>query len=404
MNFASILKTRRMWSSKPFTLSKRLLSTSKVLSRESFVRDKANVNLITLGATQHGKTALASRLTKVLASHGVPTKEVHDIDHSVSEKENGRSETVSHMELWKEESQWRYSLADLPGSFAYLKNTLNHLPHADAALLVISPDQGVVSDTRMFYHLASHLELPLILPVISMRGDTDQETLELVMMELEELEGIRNPIVLDDPMNNDDSVIALMDEIEKEVNGLAVLNREVDTPFYMVLEQVGNIPKRGDFCAGRVLKGKLAIGDQIEAFYQGKSSKGNVKDLEIFKKGTASLQAGDRGGAFVKLKSEMDFKRGGVLFDPKIKVTASDNWEVSLKSVPGFGSATLKGDCVLYSSTVTDGKVTLGGNIDIKEDSEEIVKMKLSSKIIGKPGHKIIIRNNQTFALGTIVS
>jgi len=404
MNFSSILRLSNKYSLRNFTLSKNLFSTSLVLNREQFIRDKANVNLVTLGAAQHGKTALASRLTKVLACHGVPIKEVHDIDHSASEKENGRSEHVSHMELWKKESQVRYSLADLPGGFAYLKNTLNHLPHADAALLVISPEHGVVSDTRMFYYLATHLGLPLILPVISMRGDSDQETVELIMMELGELEGIRDPIVLNDPMNNDDCLIDLVDEVEKEVTALNVLEREVDRPFFMVLEQVGNIPKRGDFCAGRVLKGKLAVGDQIEAFYQGKTSKANVKDMEIFKKVTADLQAGDRGGAFVKLKSEMDIKRGGVLFDPKSKVSASEKWEISLKSVPGFGSATLKGDCVLYSSTVTDGKVSLGGNVEIKEDSEEVVKIKMSSKIIGKPGDKVIIRNNQTFALGTIVS
>ena len=99
-----------------------------MLCRDEFIRDKSIVNLVTLGAGQHGKTTLASRLTKVLASHGVPVKEVAEIDNNASEKENCRSEQVTHMELWRDQSKWRYSLADLPGNFAYIKNTLNHLP------------------------------------------------------------------------------------------------------------------------------------------------------------------------------------------------------------------------------------------------------------------------------------
>jgi len=405
MNVLNILRVCDKLSPHKFRLEKNLLSTSSTLCRDEFVRDKAIVNLVTLGAAQHGKTTLASRLTKVLVSHGVPTREVTDIDHSASERENCRSEHVSHMELWREGSKWRYSLADLPGNISYLKNTINYLPHADAALLVISPEEGVVPETRLFYYLATHLEIPLILPVISMRGneDMDQETVELIMMEMEELEGIRKPFVLTDPIKDDNCLMGLLDEVDELIDQ-TLPERGFDKPLFMALEQVGSIPKRGDFCAGRVLQGKVAVGDQVEAFYQGKTSKANVKDMELYRKGTPLLQAGDRGGVFVKLKTEMDLKRGGVLYDPKLKLSASDTWKVSLKSVPGFGSATLKGDSVLYSSTVTDGKVSLGGFVDIKEDAEEVVKMKLSNKIVGKPGDKVVIRNNQIMALGTIVS
>ena len=109
-------------------LVNRSLFTSTVNLRENFIRNKDNVNIVMLGASQHGKTTLASNMTKVLATHGVTAKEIQDIDHSVSEKENLRSEHASHMDFWRNESDWRFSLADLPGSFSYLKNTLNHLP------------------------------------------------------------------------------------------------------------------------------------------------------------------------------------------------------------------------------------------------------------------------------------
>jgi len=384
-------------------LCTKLLSTSSALHRDEFVRDKTIVNLVTLGAAQHGKTTLASRLTMVLAGHGVLSKDIADIDHSPSERENKRSEHVSHMELWRQESPWRYSLADLPGNFTYIKNTLNHLPHADVALLVISPEEGVLPETKLLYHMAAHLNIPLILPVISLRGveDMEQETVELINMELEELEGIRTPFILNNPLKNDDCLLGLLDEVDDLVRQ-TLPERQVGKPLYMALEQIGSIPKRGDFCAGRVLAGKVAVGDQIEAFYQGKTSKANVKDIEIYRKGTQFLQAGDRGGVFVKLKTEMDFKRGGILYDPKSKLSVGSEWKVRLKSVPGFGSATLKGDSVFYSSTMTDGKVSLGGNVEIREDAEEIVNIKLSSKIICKPGDKVIIRNNQVIALGVI--
>jgi len=383
----------------------KLFSTSSALHRDEFVRDKTIVNIVTLGAAQHGKTTLASRLTKVLAGQGVPGRDIADIDHSASEKENKRSEHVSHMEIWRQESPWRYSLADLPGNFAYIKNTLNHLPHADVALLVISPEEGVLPETKLLYYMATHLDIPLILPVISLRGveDMEQETVELINMELEELEGIRTPFILNNPLKNDDSLLGLLDEVDELVRQ-TLPERQVEKPLYMALEQIGSIPKRGDFCAGRVLAGKVAIGDQIEAFYQGKTSKANVKDIEIYRKGSQFLQAGDRGGVFIKLKTEMDFKRGGVLYDPKSKLTAGNEWKLRLKSVPGFGPATLKGDSVLYSSTLTDGKVSLGGYVEIKEDAEEIVTMKLANKIICKPGDKVIIRNNQVIALGVIAS
>ena len=261
----------------------------------------------------------------------------------------------------------------------------------------------MLPETKLLYHMAAHLDIPLILPVISLRGveDMEQETVELINMELEELEGIRTPFILNNPLKNDDCLLGLLDEVDDLVRQ-TLPERQVGKPLYMALEQIGSIPKRGDFCAGRVLAGKVAVGDQIEAFYQGKTSKANVKDIEIYRKGTKFLQAGDRGGVFVKLKTEMDFKRGGILYDPKSKLSVGSEWKVRLKTVSGFGSATLKGDSVFYSSTMTDGKVSLGGNVEIREDAEEIVNMKLSSKIICKPGDKVIIRNNQVIALGVI--
>ena len=123
----------------------RQLSTSPSLHKEQFVRDRVNLNVVTLGAAQHGKTWLASELSRALAAEGdgVAVRTPEMIDHSASEREHGRSEHASHLELWRRDSRFRLTLADLPGHTAYARNLLNHLAHADAALLLVSPTASI---------------------------------------------------------------------------------------------------------------------------------------------------------------------------------------------------------------------------------------------------------------------
>ena len=208
--------------------------------REQFVRERENINMVTLGASQHGKTVLASRLTMALASGGVPVKTVPEIDHSASEREQERSENATHLELWRTESALRFSLADLPGNTTYIKNSLNHLPHADVGLLVLSPDHGVERETKLFALMAHHLGVKLIIPVISMREDTDTETIDLVNMELQELENVLSPTYqLDNPLVSEENVIKLLSHVENIIVKDQILsNRDTKSPFYMAIEQV----------------------------------------------------------------------------------------------------------------------------------------------------------------------
>ena len=143
----------------------------------------------------------------------------------------------------------------------------------------------------------------------------------------------------------------------------------------------------------------------LEVFYQGKTSKVNVRDMEIFRRGTDSLLAGDRGGAFLKVKQDIELKRGAVLYDSKLKPACSDQFEVSLRSVPGMagGLCVLKGDSVLYYSTTSDGKVTTDNNVEIYEDRDTLLNIKLKQKILAWPGDKIVMRNNQNYLLGSII-
>ena len=390
------------------SVSRNCFSTSRPVSRDQFVRDRENVNIVTLGASQHGKTTIASRLTKALAPAGVPIKTVQEIDHSVSERENQRSESVTHLEVWRRDSGLRFSLADLPGNTTYIKNSLNHIPHADLGLLVISPEHGVEEDTKLFAQLAAHLGVKLIVPVISMREDTDVETVDLINMELMELTDFTSDtVLLDSPLVSDENVSNLLSEIEARVTQHQLLiSRDLRSPFSMAIEQVGSIPSRGTFCAGRVLQGRLTAGagGDLEVFYQGKTSKVNVRDMEIFRKGTDCLEAGDRGGVFLKVKQDIELKRGAVLYDSRLKPTASHQFEVSLKCLSGRGQSVIRGDSVLYHSTTTDGKVSVDSTAEISEDKETVVNIKLKHKILARPGDKFVLRNNQTYLLGTILS
>ena len=130
-----------------------------------------------------------------------------------------------------------------------------------------------------------------------------------------------------------------------------------------------------------------------------------MRDLEIFRKGADSLQAGDRAGCFLKVKQDIELKRGAVLYDSRLRPAASDQLEVSLRmALPGQGSGLIKGDSVLYYSTTTDGKVSTTDNkVEVREDGETITRIKLKHKILARPGDMFVMRNNQNYLLGSIL-
>merc|ERR1719397_1803456 len=140
--------------------------------------------------------------------------------------------------------------------------------------------------------LFRHLGIPTILPVILTQPNTDTETLQLINMELEELELELDPVTVD--CGCDASLAGLLHTVEGKV-AASGLRRVTDSPLHFAVEQVGNIPRRGVFCAGRVLAGQVKVGDQLEAGYQGNVCRATVKDLEIYRRGAEWLQAGYQG-------------------------------------------------------------------------------------------------------------
>ena len=152
----------------------------------------------------------------------------------ISFLENRRSEHASHLELWRRESGLRFTLADLPGHSSYLKNTVNFVTHADVGLLVISPELGMDDTTRLHCQIASHLGVGLIIPVTVPRPDTDEETLDLIRMEVSDLEGVEEMEIV-----SEESLIALLEKVENhDTVKSAIGKREKDKPLLMAVEQV----------------------------------------------------------------------------------------------------------------------------------------------------------------------
>merc|ERR1712212_1235334 len=337
----------------------RTFSTSTINpseERQIFLREdgKVHVNIGLIGASQGGKTSLASVCTKVLSrTHGVPVKEVEDIDNGIVEKAKKMSQNATHLELWRD--GFRYSVTDLPGAPTYQRNLLTHLSQLEACLLIVNPDEGLSRQDVELYKIARHLSQysrgtkMLVVPVLSTRDSTDAETLDLVRMELEEAGLDEEPVVLYQPLsltandsklsNADNAVIKLFDDLEKRLGTLQNVTVEDKAKVYFPLEQVGAIPRRGAFCAGRLQSGQIKVGQTLEVFYHGSTSHGTVKDMEVFRKRADRLLPGDRCGLFIKFKSaDMEVKRGAVLYEQGHGRTAANKWRVRIQCLPGENS------------------------------------------------------------------
>jgi len=383
---------------------RRFSTTIVKQEREIFVRDeKKSVNVGTLGSTLHGKTQLSSSCTKVLNKrYGVPIKEMSEIDNSAPEKKMGSSISPTHLELW--DNEFRYNLTDMPGNISYQRNALTNLQGLDAALFVINPEEGILKDFVEMFRICQHLNITSI-PVISKRSSTDDESVELVTMDLDEVGFNESPVVLE-PLEKLDqhslSIQALFTQINQRLKSKDP-TRDLDSKFYFPAEQVGQIPKRGTFCAGRVKSGKCKVGTVLHAFLHGQKSHGSVKDMEIFRKKTDLLQAGDRGGFFIKFKDDIDFKRGGVLYEAGGEKTIADKWRVELKPIEGQLSVKSKMEFMFYHSTFSDGKVTLD-ECDLDESEFKETTLNITSPIMANPLDSFIIKSNKVTFIGNLLN
>jgi elongation factor Tu len=302
------------------------------MSKEKFDRSKPHVNVGTIGHVDHGKTTLTAAITKVLGDKGLATYISYDQVAKASESQGRRDDTkivtiaVSHVEYSTEKRH--YAHIDCPGHADYVKNMITGAAQMDGAILVVSALDGPMPQTREHILLARQVNVPNIVVFLNKCDAVeDKELLDLVEMEVRELltkygfDGDKTSIIrgsallaLQGKQEGIDSIMALMDAVD---NDIKLPQRDVDKPFLMSVEDVFSITGRGTVATGRVEKGKVKVGDNLEIVGITEDTKKTVATgIEMFRKLLDDAQAGDNIGVLLRGIEKNQIERGQVLAAP----------------------------------------------------------------------------------------
>jgi elongation factor Tu len=298
------------------------------MGKEKFSRTKPHCNIGTIGHVDHGKTSLTAAITKVLAETGGATFKAYDeIDAAPEEKARGITINTAHVEY--ETAKRHYAHVDCPGHADYVKNMITGAAQMDGAILVVSAADGPMPQTREHILLARQVGVPAIVVFLNKVDMVDDpELLELVELEVRELLSSYNfpgddiPIIsgsalmaLEDksPEIGHDAIIKLMAAVDEYI---PQPERPVDRPFLMPIEDVFSISGRGTVVTGRVERGIVKVGEEIEIVGLKNTVKTTVTGVEMFRKLLDQGQAGDNIGALLRGTKREDVERGQVLAKP----------------------------------------------------------------------------------------
>jgi len=298
------------------------------VSKEKFERTKPHVNVGTIGHVDHGKTTLTAALTKVAAEkQGGEFKAYDQIDNAPEERARGITIATAHVE-YETESR-HYAHVDCPGHADYVKNMITGAAQMDGAILVVSAADGPMPQTREHILLARQVGVPYIIVYMNKADQVDDaELLELVEMEIRELldsydfPGDDTPIITGSALKaleGDTSDIGVP-SIEKLLDALdsyiPVPDRPVDQPFLMPIEDVFSISGRGTVVTGRIERGVVKVGDEIEIVGIRDTAKTTCTGVEMFRKLLDSGEAGDNVGVLLRGTKREEVERGQVLCVP----------------------------------------------------------------------------------------
>ncbi|NNK47778.1 MAG: elongation factor Tu, partial [Gemmatimonadetes bacterium] len=300
------------------------------MAREKFERNKEHVNVGTIGHVDHGKTTLTAAITKTLATKGLAQFQAFDmIDKAPEERERGITISTAHVEYQSESRH--YAHVDCPGHADYVKNMITGAAQMDGAILVVSAADGPMPQTREHILLARQVGVPYIVVYLNKVDQVDdEELLELVELEVRELlstyefPGDDIPLIKgsalkalenDDPDSEDcKPVWELLAALDSYV---PTPERELDKPFLMPVEDVFSITGRGTVVTGRVERGQIKVGEEVEIVgMQEASMKTTCTGVEMFRKLLDSAQAGDNAGVLLRGTKKDDVERGMVLVKP----------------------------------------------------------------------------------------
>jgi elongation factor Tu len=354
------------------------------VSKAKFERTKPHVNVGTIGHVDHGKTTLTAALTKVMAAkHGGETREFDQIDNAPEERERGITIATAHVEY--ESDARHYAHVDCPGHADYVKNMITGAAQMDGAILVVSAADGPMPQTREHILLARQVGVPYIVVYLN-KADMvdDEELLELVELEVRDLlstyefPGDDTPIIVGSALKaleGEDSeqgtqsvekLVTTMDEYIPEPE------RAVDGAFLMPIEDVFSISGRGTVVTGRIERGIVHVGDEVEIVGIKDTTKTTCTGVEMFRKLLDEGQAGDNVGVLLRGTKRDDVERGQVLAKPG-SITPHTKFEAEVyiltKEEGGRHTPFFKGYRPQFYFRTTD----VTGSVELPEGTEMVM-------------------------------
>ena len=298
------------------------------MAKEKFERTKEHVNIGTIGHVDHGKTTLTAAITQALSKKGLAEyREFDQIDNAPEERERGITIATAHVEY--ETEKRHYAHVDCPGHADYVKNMITGAAQMDGAIVVVSAADGPMPQTREHILLARQVNVPYIVVFMNKVDQVDdEELLELVELEIQELlssydfPGDDIPIIKGsalEALNNPDDeaknacIFELMDAVDEYI---PTPIRDIDKPFLMPIEDVFSITGRGTVGTGRVERGQVNIGDEVELIGMGAHRKTVVTGIEMFRKLLDEGKAGDNLGLLMRGVDKDELERGMVAAKP----------------------------------------------------------------------------------------
>ena len=296
------------------------------MGKEKFERTKPHVNIGTLGHVDHGKTTTSAAIATVLAKNGFgEAQDYASIDNAPEEKERGITINTSHIEY--ETANRHYAHIDAPGHADNVKNMITGAAQMDGAILVVSAADGPMPQTREHILLSRQVGVPHFVVYLN-KADMvdDEELLELVELEVRDLlseydyPGDDVPVIvgsslkaLEGDADYEAKILELMEAVDSYIPEPA---REIDKPFMMPVEDVFSITGRGTVATGRVERGQVSVGDEVEIVGIKDTQKTTVTGVEMFRKMLDYAEAGDNIGALLRGVTRDDIERGQVLAQP----------------------------------------------------------------------------------------
>jgi elongation factor Tu len=391
------------------------------MAKAKFERNKPHLNIGTIGHIDHGKTTLTAAITKVLAEKGLADFTPFDqIDKAPEEKARGITISIAHVEYQTEKRH--YAHVDCPGHADYIKNMITGAAQMDGAILVVSAADGPMPQTREHVLLARQVGVPYIVVALNKVDMVDDpELLDLVELEVRELlssyefPGDDVPIIrlsalkaLEGDAEAAKGILELMDAVDASIPEPV---REVDKPFLMPIEDVFSITGRGTVVTGRVERGKVKVGEEIEIVgIKEKTQKSVCTGVEMFRKLLDEGMAGDNIGALLRGIDKEDVERGQVLSAPG-SITPHTDFEAQVyvlskeeggRHTPFFNNYRPQ---FYFRTTDVTGSVTLpGGTEMIMPGDNTTMNVQLIQPIAMDEGLRFAIREGgRTVGAGRVV-